>query len=62
MVKTKFDSLVFECRKCGHLMFVNKDKVEKLLKTNCPECNVEPDRNWTLLGLGNSETLEWNNI
>lgn len=62
MVKIKFDSLVFECRKCGHLIFVNKDKVEKLLKTSCPECNIKPDRNWTLLGLGNSETLEWNNI
>lgn len=57
--KVKFNCLVFECKKCGHLIFVEKEKMKKLLKTECPECKASSDRNWTLLGEGNNVTFDW---
>lgn len=33
-------------------MYVDKLKVNKLLKTDCPECGEEAYRNWILEGEG----------
>jgi predicted RNA-binding Zn-ribbon protein involved in translation (DUF1610 family) len=50
--------VVFECRKCGHNIYV--ESTEDLLKKlgevsnlDCPSCGEEPDGNWILLGLEN---------
>lgn len=60
MSKTKFNCWVFECRKCGHLIFLKKDSDMKKLETyDCPECGEEPRRNWIFLGEGNSESFDW---
>ena len=49
--------IVFECRKCNHLLFVDKDKLQKklltLIKRDCPNCGREGERNWILLRDGN---------
>jgi len=51
---------VFECRKCGHLIFLNKNKTLKKLETyKCPGCKEKPERNWIFLGEGNSENFDW---
>jgi len=39
---------VFNCRKCGHNLFVRKKKIAKLLKTDCPNCGEESYNNWIL--------------
>ena len=38
--------IVFQCKKCGHLIFT--PNVIKLLKTDCPRCGEEPYVNWIL--------------
>jgi hypothetical protein len=43
---------IFKCKKCKHLIYVNKLKVYKLLKRGCPECGEEPEKNWLLCGCG----------
>ena len=56
-VKT-IDQVVFECRKCGHLLFVeniNTSKLKKIMNTDCPDCGEEGYGNWTLLRMGNYE-------
>jgi DNA-directed RNA polymerase subunit RPC12/RpoP len=51
--------LVFTCIKCQHLLFVsdweNEKKINKILKTDCPECGEGPDELWILTRLGNYE-------
>jgi len=46
---------VFSCSKCGHLLFTTKkvEKVENLLKLDCPNCGEEPNENWILVRDGN---------
>jgi len=59
-VAVKFDCWVFECRKCGHLIFLNKNKTLKKLETyKCPECKEKSERNWIFLGEGSSENFDW---
>ena len=54
------DCWVFECKKCGHLIFIKKNKdLKKLIKCQCPECQILDDRNWVFVGEGNSKTFEW---
>ena len=48
--------VVFQCRKCGHRLFVeNTDeaigKIGKVSNMDCPECGEEPEGNWVLVGL-----------
>ena len=43
---------IFECRKCQHNLYVGKEKVKKLLKTNCPNCGEEAGELWILIGEG----------
>lgn len=48
--------VVFECRKCGHRLYVEntEDIVRKIGKVSnlyCPNCGEEPEGNWILLGL-----------
>lgn len=51
--------LVFECRKCGHLLFITgtaSEKVKKIAKLNdqeCDNCGAEREGNWSYLRTGN---------
>lgn len=59
-VSTKMDCWVFECKVCGHLIFIKKDKgLKKLKNYQCPGCQTLNDRNWVFVGEGNSKTFEW---
>lgn len=44
--------VVFECRKCGHDLYVENtlDKIDEASNTACPHCGEEPDGNWLLVG------------
>jgi len=46
----KVKDIVFTCRKCSHLQFVDFDVkgIRKLLKYDCPECGEESNSNWIL--------------
>ena len=51
--------VVFECRKCGHNLYVeNTDdivkEIGKVSNSDCPSCGEEPDGIWVLVGLDNS--------
>lgn len=43
---------IFQCNKCSHEVYVDKDKVNKMLKLDCPGCGEEAYENWTLRGEG----------
>ena len=48
--------VVFECRKCGHQLYVENTenavkKIGKVSNCDCPACGEEPDGNWVLVGL-----------
>ncbi|MBR2335827.1 MAG: hypothetical protein IKA62_06365 [Clostridia bacterium] len=48
--------VVFECRKCGHNLYVENTedlfkKIGRVSNYDCPACGEEPDGNWVLLGL-----------
>lgn len=49
---TEKPDIAFVCRKCGHNMYVKKDKLEEklpvLMKKDCPECGEDGYRNWVL--------------
>ena len=45
--------LIFKCYKCSHNLYIDKSRVKKILKTDCPECGEEPYENWILIGEGN---------
>ena len=52
------NQVVFQCSKCGHLLFVedtSKTKLEKIMNTDCPDCGEEAYGNWVLLRMGNYE-------
>ena len=54
MSKVIYDCWVFACRKCGHLLFVDKSKsLKKIYTCECPECGEEPYENWIIMGEGN---------
>ena len=54
------DCWVFECKECGHLIFIKKDKgLTKLFEYQCPGCQTLDNRNWVFVGEGNSKTFEW---
>ena len=52
MKKSEF---IFACKKCGHLLYVEKDKekIQQLLKIDCPTCGENPFELWVLIGEGN---------
>lgn len=52
MKKKKEKDFIFECKKCYHNIYVSRDKIQKLLKTDCPECGEEADELWILTGRG----------
>lgn len=59
-MSVKMDCWVFECKVCGHLIFIKKDKgLRKLENYQCPGCQALNDRNWVFVGEGNSKTFEW---
>ena len=54
------NDIVFRCRKCGHLLFIDRKKVEEklvdLLQSDdegCPNCGEESQGNWILERFGN---------
>lgn len=50
--------LIFECRKCGHNLYVSKDNMIQIVNLpdySCPECGEEGDGNWIIIGDGNFE-------
>ena len=54
-IQVKKPDFIFECRKCTHNVYVDKTKVAKMLKTDCPECGEEAEGNWLLIGEGDFE-------
>lgn len=36
----------FNCKKCGHLLFLESGKLEKLVNCDCPFCGEESDNLW----------------
>lgn len=44
---------IFTCSKCEHRVYVGKDRIQKMLKTDCPECGEECYELWILSGEGN---------
>jgi transcription elongation factor Elf1 len=55
------NDLVFECRKCGHLLFITgtaTEKIKKITKLDnyvCDNCGAEREGNWAYLRKGNYE-------
>lgn len=43
---------VFECNKCTHNLYVTKEKIQKMINKDCPECGEEFPT-FTLIGEGN---------
>jgi len=54
----KRSDLVFECRKCNHLLYLadgallDGRKIAQELETECPNCGEESGRLWIFIGLG----------
>lgn len=48
----KKPDFIFKCYKCGHQVYIAKEKAIKMLKTDCPECGEEPYNNWILTNEG----------
>lgn len=49
-------SVVLQCRKCGHLLYVginNKllDTIKKIDDVECPSCGEEGNENWVVRGI-----------
>jgi len=53
---------IFQCRKCGHLIYCRKESVFKVLKKDCPECGEEKGELWILIGEGNYDKEYGENI
>lgn len=54
------DCWVFECKGCGHLIFIKKEKnLIRLTSYECPECKLLDSKNWVFIGEGCSKTLDW---
>ncbi len=50
--------LVFECKNCGHTVYVDKlrmDFIVSLAKAHCPDCQTKRHLNWILKGEGTSD-------
>jgi DNA-directed RNA polymerase subunit M/transcription elongation factor TFIIS len=48
--------VVFRCRKCEHLLFVDNISIERLSeisKMDCPKCGEDGYENWILSRTGN---------
>ena len=59
-MKYKMDCWVFECKGCGHLIFIKKEKnLIRLTSYECPECKLLDSKNWVFIGEGCSKTLDW---
>lgn len=52
--KTK-PEYIFQCLKCSHIAYIDKAKILKIIKKDCPECGEEPYENWLFIGEGNFE-------
>lgn len=51
-MKKEYKDYIFTCRKCGHLLFVDKLEVYKLIDKDCPECGEEGEI-WIFTSEGN---------
>lgn len=55
------NDLVFECRKCLHLLFIQgtaTQKINKIIdlkKKDCPNCGEEGEENWIFVRVGDFE-------
>lgn len=52
--------IVFQCRKCEHLLFIdkiNKITLKGLISFDCPECGEEGCGNWVLLRTGRESEM-----
>jgi DNA-directed RNA polymerase subunit M/transcription elongation factor TFIIS len=52
------NQVVFQCKKCEHLLFVekiDKEKLQEIMNLDCPNCGEESYGNWILLKMGNYE-------
>lgn len=54
MKKIKGDYL-FKCYKCSHNLYIDKERIMRILKLDCPECGEEPHENWIFIGDGDFE-------
>lgn len=57
--------IVFECRKCGHHLYVENteggsEKYWDSKQFRLPHCGEEPDGNWVLIGLRKEFPVEFN--
>lgn len=58
--EVKYTDIVFKCRKCEHLLFVDNRKVNpielaKIAEEECSNCGEEGYENWILVRAGNFE-------
>jgi predicted RNA-binding Zn-ribbon protein involved in translation (DUF1610 family) len=51
--KMSAPDFILKCYKCSHNVYIEKDRVHEILKTDCPECGEESFENWILIGEGN---------
>ena len=55
--ETKYTDVVFQCRKCEHLLFVginrNIGELLKIVEEDCTNCGEEGYGNWILVRAGN---------
>jgi predicted RNA-binding Zn-ribbon protein involved in translation (DUF1610 family) len=52
--------VVFECRKCGHLLFtdkIDKTSLQRIMEFDCPDCGEEGYTNWILLRMGSESEM-----
>jgi transcription elongation factor Elf1 len=50
----KNSDFIFNCKKCGHRLFVTSvKKVRNLNEFDCPNCGEEGEMNWIYEGMGN---------
>ena len=43
---------IFQCRKCNHQVYIEKNRLKKLAKKDCPECGEESGGLWIFVGEG----------
>lgn len=57
-MKKEYSYNVFQCSKCGHQVYIDKEhNILDLLETWWPECGEEPRELWILMGEGDFENL-----
>lgn len=55
IMNSKTPDIIFECKKCGHNVFVTEKGKKhwfKRIMVECPECGEEPYSNWIITGMG----------